>query len=339
MYFLLEACKHPDILRVIYFGLIILDIITVIIPIGLIIMLIIDFTKAVVSTNTDGQTKSTKLVVKRIIYAVIVFAIPWIVDLFMGVLDSVGLKIGTDYNQCLTNARSGNFEYYDRLLELEEELTKKELENLTPGSNVSTTYNYKSAAEKLLDNAYKEIGTKGGVKYSGNTSQPWCAYFVMWNLKQVQISSSVGTVWDVITKEGRIGSCGGACAGDTTYNFFNNSNLQFYYSEYYGGSYTPKKGDLIYFWYPDNNGGVYWDKTVSGADKADHIGLVNYSSNGKVYTIEGNTGGTGNSATNVVAAKEYDLDYEGIIGYGSWYDKSGLPQKNNNNNNRVDQIN
>ena len=60
MYILLDVCSHSGILRLIYFGLLILDIITTVVPICLILMLLIDFTKAVVSNDKDIQIKSTK---------------------------------------------------------------------------------------------------------------------------------------------------------------------------------------------------------------------------------------------------------------------------------------
>ena len=66
MYFLLDACKHPTFLRVLYFGYLFWEILAVLVPIGLIIMLMIDFTKAVVISKEDEQIKSMKLVGKRI---------------------------------------------------------------------------------------------------------------------------------------------------------------------------------------------------------------------------------------------------------------------------------
>ena len=55
MYILLDACKHPTFLRVLYFGYLFWEILAVVIPIGLIIMLMIDFTKAVVINKEDEQ--------------------------------------------------------------------------------------------------------------------------------------------------------------------------------------------------------------------------------------------------------------------------------------------
>lgn len=322
MYILINACQHPDVLRVLYFGSLILDIVTVIIPIGLILMLLIDFAKAVISSNPDEQIKSTKLVTKRILYAIIVFAIPWIVSIFVSILDSVGLDKENNYIECLNNSKNSHIiEYYEKLLEAEEETERKYKEqSLIQNNNgsVSNDNKFKNAASQLIQNAKAELGTVGGTKYSGrDASVPWCAYFVKYQMQRVTIPGN-GRLYDYWLSGGTAGRCGGACAGDYIGNFFKKSNMEFHYSRYYGENYTPKTGDLIFFWYPSANNGMYWDKSQSRAIYSDHIGIVEYSSGDNVYTIEGNTGGLG-SANNSVKQKTYSLNNSTIIGYGSWY--------------------
>ena len=63
---IVSVCTNPDILRVIYFFLIIIDIVKIIIPIALIILGIIDFSKAVVISDEKVQKKSVNLFMKRI---------------------------------------------------------------------------------------------------------------------------------------------------------------------------------------------------------------------------------------------------------------------------------
>ena len=76
------------------------------------------------------------------------------------------------------------------------------------------------------------------------------------------------------------------------------------------GAKTPQKGDLIIFQHIDDYGNV----TETDA----HIGLVDYVSNGRVYTVEGNTSGASGVVSNGggVAEKSYSLTYLGIQGYG-----------------------
>lgn len=135
MYFLLEACENPGILRALYFGLIIKDIIFTIIPVALVGMMIIDFSKAIVSGDAGAQTKIVNLIPKRIMYAVIIFILPWGIHIFMKTLGALKLSVGTDYNECIKNARTGDFSEFDKLLEEEEEAEKiiKSIDN--SGSN------------------------------------------------------------------------------------------------------------------------------------------------------------------------------------------------------------
>lgn len=139
MYFLLDACQHPAVLRTLYFGMIIKDIVFTIIPIGIVLMTIIDFSKAVVAGKEDEQNKAVKLIPKRIMYAIIVFAIPWAVKILMKTLSNLKLNVAMDFDTCLKNAREaeGNFEYYDNLLEEEEkaEELRREAERNSASNN------------------------------------------------------------------------------------------------------------------------------------------------------------------------------------------------------------
>lgn len=113
-----DTCTNPDILRVIYFGKLIVDIVKIVIPIGLIIMGMIDFSKSVV-TNDDGtQKKNMKLFMKRIIFAVLVFAVPWIVEFL--IINLGNLADGVNFTDCLENANS------EKIEELEKEQSKKD---------------------------------------------------------------------------------------------------------------------------------------------------------------------------------------------------------------------
>lgn len=342
MYILLEACMHPAILKLIYFILILVDIIFIVVPIGLIVMLLVDLSKALISGNEENAKKSVNLAKKRILYVLIIFCVPWIVNVFNSALTEMGLSV--EYNTCIANARRGEFSYYESLLEeensiyhnswkerlsaiaeAEAQLPKTSTSNYSESSinKISSGSTYESAAEALINHAKKETGTVGGKKYIGSTGKHWCAAFVTWNLKNVSIDG-VGTIYSVFTKEGNITS--DYLASGTTKECYEHSNLNFYPSKQYGGNYTPKKGDIIYFWYPSTNGGQYWDRNiehvkVSSTYAIDHVGLVDYvDSSGKVHTVEGNTGGTGNPNTNRVGQNSYSLSYDGILGYCSWYD-------------------
>ena len=134
MYILLDACQHPGILRIIYFGKLLIDLVFTLLPIGLIVMILIDFSKVVIS-GEEKAVKNSKIVVQRIINAMIVFCIPWIVNVFMNLLSEAG--IGVAYKECIKNIQSGDFTYFDKLLENEE---NKSNDNHLLQYNISNKY-------------------------------------------------------------------------------------------------------------------------------------------------------------------------------------------------------
>ncbi len=141
MYFLLNTCENPDVLRVLYFGLIIKDIVFTIIPVALVVMIIIDFSKAIVSGDTSAQAKIVNYIPKRIMYAVIIFALPWGIHIFMKTLDTLKLSVGEDYITCIHNVRNykGNFEHFDKLLQEEEDAENIVANNAGGSSSTHTT--------------------------------------------------------------------------------------------------------------------------------------------------------------------------------------------------------
>ena len=61
-----------------------------------------------------------------------------------------------------------------------------------------------------------------------------------------------------------------------------------------------KHGDIIFFDWADSNDGI-----------ADHVGIVEKTEDGIVYTIEGNSGG------DICKQKSYDINSNLILGYGT----------------------
>ena len=162
--------------------------------------------------------------------------------------------------------------------------TAKTATTLATGATASS-----SGADKIISIAESQLGngldgngcTKYGYWYAENidhnsyfASAPWCAMFVTWCANQAGIST------DIITP---YAYCGYGI------QYFQEKGC--YYTRSSG--YVPKKGDVIFF----------------GVDN--HTGLVEYSQDGYVYTIEGN------STNSTVARRSYALTYDYINGYGS----------------------
>ena len=115
-----------------------------------------------------------------------------------------------------------------------------------------------------------------------NEDTPWCACFLSWAAAQQsgQMNSAPPRFADV----------------DTGMAGFQNGSFGAWGNPTGAGAYTPIPGDYIFF---------DW----SGGSDPDHVGAVLCVENGKVYTIEGNSGGK-------VAVQRYDLNDKRIMGYG-----------------------
>lgn len=304
MYFLLETCQNPGLLRVIYFINILIEVIFTITPIMLIVLLLIDFSKAVISGDSENNKKNNKLVVKRIISAIVVFAIPWIVNVLFSTLNSIGFS--SDYLACFSNANTSSIEYYQILYDEEQKMKA----NATKPSGGA----YTNLADEMVRVASKEVGTTEGAndnnKYGRDlnvNNAPWCAIFVTWVAKHTTVNN-VNLFDDVITRNNSLTSFA-STTGNIMF-FHNQNNLEFHPASQYGGNYIPKKGDYIFF-----DWDKVWNKKMdfnSIYAAAEHTGMVEKASNQRVYTIEGNS-------NHKVSKNEYPLNSKSILGYGSWY--------------------
>lgn len=140
-----------------------------------------------------------------------------------------------------------------------------------------------------------------GLGYGGS-DYPWCACFVSWCLYQSHC-----------TDQATYSSLARYHSGDYDYIWKEISCSQwvrqlkgagyYKYSAYEGGSYTPQYGDLVFF---QNSNGVA------------HIGICLYVSDGRIYTVEGNTSDASGLETNGggVYFKNYSLSTSYINGYG-----------------------
>lgn len=305
MYILLEACQHPGVLRVIYFASLILDIVFTVLPIGLIVMLLIDFSKAVIVSD-EKTIKGTKIVIQRIINAMIVFCIPWIVSVFMSLLNGAGL--GEGYTECLENARSGNLDYYDKLLEAEE----NNKGNISKNDNTPNTPT-SIAADRLIQVAAGEIGKNNNNGTYGNSTDAWCQQFTRWALKKVNLPANA-TIFSYLQLNTDSNISGdGASAMWPAFRSSKNKNFKFNKAKAYGGSYTPKKGDIIWYQWSDGYCRSKYGKWNGTTQCADHVGIVEYAEGGSVHTIEGNTDG------GVVKRRPRDINSDEIVAYGAWY--------------------
>ena len=112
------VCGGADILRVIKFVWMLLDIVFFIVPIVLIVMISLDFAKNVIAGKDDEMRKNFGIVIKRIIYCVAIFLVEPICALVIDmVTDAAPDPNAPDWNwlDCINIAtdEGTNFEDYE----------------------------------------------------------------------------------------------------------------------------------------------------------------------------------------------------------------------------------
>lgn len=99
---IVETCKNPNILRIIYFVKQLLNLIYFAVPIGLILMVMLDFSKNVIAKDSDAMRKNVSLAIKRIMFAIVMFLVYTLVSFTMSLLEDSGIK--SDWLTCYQNA-------------------------------------------------------------------------------------------------------------------------------------------------------------------------------------------------------------------------------------------
>ena len=145
-----------------------------------------------------------------------------------------------------------------------------------------TQIGYKEkSSNSNLDSFTANAGTANYTKYGawyGLNPAEWCAMFVSWCANQVGISTSIISKYHYCP---------------TGMDFFKNQGV-FYYSSAYGGSYTPRPGD------------IFFEGTSSTTSS--HTGIVISVSGNSVYVVDGN-------CMNQVSYHDYSLTDSGLVGF------------------------
>ncbi|MGN0489607.1 MAG: Ig-like domain-containing protein [Ruminococcus sp.] len=164
-----------------------------------------------------------------------------------------------------------------------------------PKTHPNTYVNTGVGADDIVGVAKTQVGyqensagTKYGYWYNQVfVNQPWCAMFVSWCANQAGIPETTLL---------KYASCG------VGVNWFKSQGL-WHDSLYYGGSYTPKKGDVVFY----RNGG--------SSNLSDHTGIVVGVNGSFLHVIEGNS--TNGKACEFKTNSSRTLKSSYVIGYGS----------------------
>ena len=146
MFFLDVDCGGEGILKIIKFIWILLDCVKFIVPMGLIVMVMVDFAKNVISGREDDMKKNVNMVLKRVVFAMAIFLIPSIVQTAIHLLG----KYWVDYAFCIdiavnesdlskyrTKYESG--EFGDTKIVIPESLKKEKYKKKKASSGISDT--------------------------------------------------------------------------------------------------------------------------------------------------------------------------------------------------------
>ena len=131
-------------------------------------------------------------------------------------------------------------------------------------------------------------GTKYGYWYTPEfVDQPWCAMFVSWCANQAGITNSVIP---------RFAACSIGIAWFKSVNRWHDS-------AYYGGTYTPKKGDVVFY------------RDYGSTSLSTHVGLVAGLHGKYINAIEGNS--TDSAVCEFTHNEARRIDSAYVIGYGN----------------------
>lgn len=103
-----QDCGGADILRILKFVFILLDLVLFIVPMGLIVVIILDFAKNVIASKEDDMKKNVNMVIKRIIYCMVIFLVPTIVNFAVKFVSGTGDNIAAKASWCVDYAKNGN---------------------------------------------------------------------------------------------------------------------------------------------------------------------------------------------------------------------------------------
>ena len=134
------ACGGADVLKVIKFAFMLLDIAFIAIPIGLMVMLFIDFFKNVTAGKEDEMKKNLGIIIKRIIYCVVLFLVPTVVYFIVWLLGDLA---NFEYINCINIAKDADSAYLESV-----EIDYYDFDN--EDGNITKTYScYKCANDYI----------------------------------------------------------------------------------------------------------------------------------------------------------------------------------------------
>ena len=144
---LIDLCSEPTFLGIIFFIKQLLKIVWIIIPMGLILMAMVDLAKSVLANGTDEMAKNGKVLIKRTILCIALFLIPTFVNFLVNLIGDVVLD--SEFVTCYKRAK------LDTILKLSnnKDISSKEsfddYTNSSGGSSTNTGNNSNNSSKNI----------------------------------------------------------------------------------------------------------------------------------------------------------------------------------------------
>lgn len=169
-----NPCEISAVLKIILFIKKLLQIVCFIVPIGLILMVMYDLFRCVISSREDDMKKKFQLGIKRIIYCMFIFLVPYIVNLVVSMVNDAVVNLNASASSCSDNIN--NIAYYEELEKIKKEQEKAKLASALEASIAKEKE--KEAAKEAARNAASSSasnkstsGNVSGQKYNLTDSQ------------------------------------------------------------------------------------------------------------------------------------------------------------------------
>ena len=144
---ILSICQLPEVLKVFRLIKIIITILKIAVPIILIVSVMLDYLRAV--KDNDELSKMSKLVVTKLVAALLVFFIPTFVSIIVNTLGS-----DNTYAACLVDANE------EKINDLYIEMMEKYMEGARTNKDISSYYNAYNYLKNIKDDTQREAYVK-----------------------------------------------------------------------------------------------------------------------------------------------------------------------------------
>ena len=106
-------CGGADVLRILKFVFTLIDVVLFIVPIGLIVIVMVDFAKNVIAGKEDEMKKNFSIAIKRILYCVVIFFVDDFSYFAVELVGNAGVEAADKAYSCIDIAKTHDLSQYE----------------------------------------------------------------------------------------------------------------------------------------------------------------------------------------------------------------------------------